>query len=254
MLTAAYGIATYGNAEYGHLILDGGAGSFALTGGDAAFLYNQVLSADAGAYALSGSDATFLYNQVISAGGWHFTYTGFDAQLAQTHILTGAAGTYALTGGNAEFQYDQLLTGDAGAYSLTGTAANLLASRILPCQSGQFAYTGNDAGLFYIQAAAEASTGGLPPKKVKTKIKKSERDDIEKIVREAFDKMDGTLVPEKVAEIKRQVANEVQYIDFTQYDIALAQTQAIIAIAQASLADYIYELEQDEEEAILLLM
>lgn len=254
MLTAEYGIATYGNAEYGHLILAGGAGSFALTGGDAAFLYNQVLSADAGAYALSGSDATFLYDQVISAGGWHFTYTGFDAQLAQTHILEGAAGSYALTGADAAFLYDQLLEGAAGAYTLAGSPATLLANRILSCQSGSLTYTGKDAGLFYTQAASDVSTGGLPPKKVKTKIKKSERDDIEKIVREAFDKMDGTWVPEKVAEIKRQVANEVQYIDFTQYDIALAQTQAIIAIAQAKLADYLYELEQDEEEAILLLM
>ncbi len=95
--------------------------------------------------------------------------------------------------------------------------------------------------------------GGLPPKKAKADIKKNQRDEIEAIVKREFDILDGTYVPEEVAtEVKQVARQKIQQIDFTQYDSAIAEIAAIMAIAKAQLAAY--EAELDDEETLLMLI
>jgi len=97
------------------------------------------------------------------------------------------------------------------------------------------------------------TTGGLPPKKVKTKIAKNQREEFEAAVREAFDKMDGTYVPPTVvAEIKQDVKQEIKKIDLAEYEYAMTQVNALLLSAKLKIQEY--ESEIDDENAILLLL
>jgi uncharacterized UBP type Zn finger protein len=97
------------------------------------------------------------------------------------------------------------------------------------------------------------TTGGLPPKKVKTKIKKNQRDEFESAVREAFDKMDGTYVPKTVvSEIQQEVKQEIKKIDLAEYEYAMAQVNELLLSAKLKIQKY--ESEIDDENAILLLL
>lgn len=96
------------------------------------------------------------------------------------------------------------------------------------------------------------TTGGVE-KKVKTKIKKSQRDEVEAIVREAFDKMDGTYVPEVVVEkLQKEIKREIKNIDLGQYEVAIAQVNALLLSAKLKIHEY--ESELDDENALLLIL
>lgn len=250
---AVYGIAAYGSSQYGTLfvtavagsytlsggaatfkrdyVAQGAAGSYALTGVAASLLASRILTSEAGSYALTGYSSTLIHNDVIYAGSFAFTYTGYDAGLRANKVLTSDAGVYALSGNAADLLTAHILTGDAGAYVLTGV----------------------DADLQYQPIILENVTRGGIPKKVKTKIKKSQRDEVEAAVREAFDKMDGTYVPEfMVAEIQKEVKREIQQIDLAQYESAMAQVNALLLQAQIQI--HAYESELDDEESLLMLL
>jgi len=249
--SATYGIAKYGDSQYGRVFVTSDAGAYTLTGGAASFRYDHaiqaasgsysitgidaglltghILNGDAGSYSLTGYSSTLIHNEVIYAGTWNFQITGYDAGLAVNHLLIADAGAYAITGGDAALTKDYVFISDAGAYSLTG----------------------NDAGLTY-QPISHVTTGGTS-KKVKTKVKKSQRDEVEAAVREAFDKMDGTYVPEAVvAEIKKEVKREIKQIDLAQYEAAMAQVNALLLQAQIQI--HAYESELDDEESLLMLL
>lgn len=100
------------------------------------------------------------------------------------------------------------------------------------------------------------TTGGLPPKTVKTKIKKHQRDEIAAIVKEQFDKLDGTFVPEKVKEQQKIVKKEIAKIDLTDYDFALSQVNELLLQAELSLQAYEAEMlaELEDEESLLMLI
>ena len=251
--SGTYGVAKYGDSQYGIVFVTGGTSSYTLSGGNASFLYNQVvvgsagayaiagqnaslqwnqiLNADAGSYAITGGSATFVYNQVIYAGNWNFQILGQDAGLLVAHKLSADAGAYSLTGGVATLQRTRLFTADAGAYTLTGKDATLTAGT---------------------QPVVEFVTKGGVDKKVKTPIKKSQRDDIEAIVRRAFDEMDGTAAAEVAQEIRQEVVQQIKQIDLHNYNVAISQVNALILQAQTRLAEY--EAELDDEESILMLL
>jgi multidrug efflux pump subunit AcrB len=101
------------------------------------------------------------------------------------------------------------------------------------------------------------TTGGLPPKRVKSNIKKSQQDDIKAIVKEAFDKMDGTYVPKPVfTEIKKEIKQEIKKIDLAEYDVAVAQINRLLSQAELSLQAYEAEMlaELEDEESLLMLI
>jgi hypothetical protein len=228
---AVYGVAAYGSSQYGTLFVTANAGSYTLTGGAATFKRDLVVQGAAGSYALTGYSSTLIHNDVIYAGAFAFTYTGYDAGLIANKVLTADAGAYALSGNAADLLTSHILTGNAGAYVLTGVSADLQYQPII----------------------LENVTRGGIPKKVKTKIKKSQRDEVEAAVREAFDKMDGTYVPETVvAEIQQEVKQEIKKIDLAQYEYAMTQINALLLSAKLRIQEY--ESEIDDEESLLMLL
>ena len=251
--TAQYGVALYGDSYYGLLVLDCAGGSYTITGGDAEFIYDQVLQGNAGSYTLTGSDAgldydqllnceagefnltgnsaTFLYDQTIYAGAFSFIWSGQEASLRQTHILNAEAGSYSITGGNASFVYNQVLIADAGSYVLTGKSAALSYNPII---------TWGDKG------------GVGKKKKSRVFTEKQQREELEAIVKREFDILDGTYQPEVVEVVKQVIQPKIKQIDLTEYQIAIAQVNALLLEAKIKAAEY--EAELDDEEALLMLL
>lgn len=251
--TAQYGVALYGDSYYGLLVLDCAGGSYTITGGDAEFVYDQVLQGNAGSYTLTGSDAgldydqllncetgefnltgnsaTFLYDQTIYAGAFSFIWSGQEASLRQTHILNAEAGGYSITGGNASFVYNQVLIAGAGSYVLTGKSAALSYNPII---------TWGDKG------------GVGKKKKSRVFTEKQQREELEAIVKREFDILDGTYQPEVVEVVKQVIQPKIKQIDLTEYQIAIAQVNALILEAKIKAAEY--EVELDDEEALLMLL
>ena len=252
--TAQYGVALYGDSFYDLLVLNCSGGSYTITGGDASFIYDQVLQGNAGSYtltgqdagldydqllnceagsfALTGNDCTFLYDQTIYAGAFSFIWSGQQANLEKDSILNGEAGSYVLTGGNAAFLYDQAIIAEAGSYL----------------------YTGNDATLNYNPAVLIIESKGGVGKKKKSRLSKEKesREELEAIVKREFDILDGTYQPEVIETVKEQVLPQIKQIDYTEYAIALAQVNALLLQAKIQAAEYQSEL--DDEEALLMLL
>lgn len=105
------------------------------------------------------------------------------------------------------------------------------------------------------QSAISMVMGGLPPKKVKTKFKKNEHDDIAKIVKREFDKLEDSHEPEVIVAVKENVLPQIAKIaeiDYENYEIALAQVNALLLQAKIAAAEY--QAELDDEEALLMLL
>ena len=252
--TAQYGVALYDDSQYDLLLLECGGGSYTITGGNAEFIYDQVLQGNAGSYTLTGADAgldydqllnceagsftltgndcTFVYDQVIYAGAFSFIWSGQEASLRQTHIMAGEAGSYAITGGSATFLYDQVVEANAGSYVLTG----------------------GDAQLNYNPYIVVIESKGGVGKKKKSKLdrEREQREELEAIVKREFDILDGTYQPEVVEVVKQVIQPKIKEIDLTEYQIAIAQVNALLLQAKIKAAEY--EAELDDEEALLMLL
>ena len=275
--TAQYGVALYGDSYYGLLLLNCNGGSYTITGGNANLLYNQAVQGGVGSYTVTGGSASFLYDQVVTGNAGAYTLTGSDATLDYDQILNAEAGTFNLTGNSATFLYDQtiyagafsfiwsgqqaglikdaVLDADSGAYTFTGNAAALHKHYALQAQAGNYVYTGKPADLEYsgTPVVIIESKGGVGKKK-KSKLaeEKQSREELEAIVKREFDILDGTYQPE-VAEVAKQVVlPKIKEIDYTQYQIALAQVNALLLQAKIKAAEY--EAELDDEEALLMLL
>jgi hypothetical protein len=250
---AVYGVAAYGSSQYGTLFVTADAGSYTLTGGAATFKRDLVVQGAAGSFALTGVAASLLASHLLTADAGAYALTGYSSTLIHNDVLYAGAFAFTYTGYDAGLIANRLLISDAGAYSITGGSANLLKASILNGEVGSYAIVGNDANLQYQPIVGEwGKTGGLP-KKVKTKVKKDQRDEVEAIVREAFDKMDGTYVaPEVVAEIQKEVKREIKQIDLAEHDYAIGQINALLLQARLRLQEY--EAEIDDEESLLMLI
>ena len=123
------------------------AGSFTLTGQDIAFGLVKILTADAGSFTLTGQDAVLQAARVLTADAGTFTLTGEDAALTRALIMAADAGSFALTGQDVVFGLVKIMTADAGSFTLTGQDAVLQASRVLTADAGSFTLTGEEAGL-----------------------------------------------------------------------------------------------------------
>ena len=275
--TAQYGVALYGDSYYGLLLLNCNGGSYTITGGNATFLYNQAVQGEAGSYTVTGGSASFLYDQVVTGNAGAYTLTGSDATLDYDQILNAEAGTFNLTGNSATFIYDQtvyagafsfiwsgqqaglikdaVLDADSGAYTFTGNAAALHKHYALQAQAGNYVYTGKSADLEYNTNPVfiiEKQGGIGKKKKSKLAEEKQSREELEAIVKREFDILDGTYQPEAVEVAKEVILPKIKEIDYTQYQIALAQVNALLLQAKIKAAEY--EAELDDEEAILMLL
>jgi len=250
---AVYGVAAYGSSQYGTLFVTADAGSYTLTGGAATFKRDLVVQGDAGSFALTGVAASLLAARILTSEAGAYALTGYSSTLIHNDVLYAGYFAFAYTGYDAELSANRLLVADAGAYSITGGDANLLKDSVLTSDSGSYAITGNNADLQFTPVVTEIVTTGGLPKKVKTKVKKSQRDEVEAIVREAFDKMDGTYVePEIIAEIQKDIKREIKQIDLSEHDYAIGQINALLLQARLRLQEY--EAEIDDEESLLMLI
>lgn len=126
------------------------AGSYTLSGTDAALERGYAVVADAEAYALTGSDATLTKAaaaKTLAADAGSYTLTGTDAALERGREVAADAGSYTFTGTDADLELGREVTADAGSYTLAGTDASLEYGREIVADPGAYALTGSDAGL-----------------------------------------------------------------------------------------------------------
>lgn len=249
---AVYGVATYGSSQYGTLFVTSNAGAYSITGNNAGFGHTYVITAAAGAYTLTGSDASLTVTRILAGDTGSYALTGYDTTLVHNDVIYAGSWAFNITGYDAGLTATRVLATQAGSYALSGNDVGLIAERNLAADTGSYIFTGSDAFLNY-HPLVVVTHGGVEPKKAKTPIKKNQRADIEAAVREAFDKMDGTYVsPEVVAEIQKEVRQEVKKIDLGEYDVVMAQINALLLTAKLRIHEY--ESELDDENALLLIL
>jgi hypothetical protein len=253
--SATYGTAVYGDSYYGLVLLECGAGSYTITGGDASFIYDQVLQGNAGSYTLTGNDAGLDYDQLLNCEAGSYTLTGNDCTFLYDQTIYAGAFSFIWSGQEAGLIHNHILNAEAGAYSLTGQPADLAKESLVNGNAGNYIYTGKDADLVYnsTPVVVVESKGGIGKKeKKKREAEKASREELEAIVKREFDILDGTYQPEVVEVAKQAVLPKIKEIDYTQYQIALAQVNALLLQAKIRAAEY--ESELDDEEALLMLL
>lgn len=185
-----------------------------------------------------------------------FSTTAFsEVEVAQSYSLSASAGSYTITGGTATFTRTRVLNGAAGSYTLTGKAATFRKGYGLSGGAGAYSFVGNNAELTYTPIIVEMiSKGGLPKAKSTKKYKEESelRAELEKIVKDEFDKLDGTYQPEVVEKVKDVFIPEIKQIDLNEYNAAIAQVNALLLQIKIRAAEY--EAELDDEEAVLMLL
>lgn len=234
-----FGFSAYSESPFSSLSLNEyqlycSGGSYELTGGNATFVYSKSIKANNGSYALTGNSATFAYNQVIYAGAFNYIWSGNNVGLLQNKIINGSAGVYTLTGNNASFVKGKAFAVNSGSYAFTG-------------QEAQLNYTP-------VPVVIVEPKGGLPKNKRKTKIdiEREQKKELEAIVKREFDILDGTYVPEAVEMVKEVFIPKINQIDLNEYNLAIAQVNALLLQAKIQAAEY--EAELDDEEALLMLL
>jgi hypothetical protein len=106
-----------------------------------------------------------------------------------------------------------------------------------------------------VEPLIHATMGGLPPKKVKTVIKKNQRDEIAEIVRLAFDELEPTVPANIVKAEQKVVKKEIAKIDLADYDFAIAQVNELLLQAKLRLQEHQAMLaELEDEESLLMLI
>lgn len=237
------------------------------------------LSCDAGSYTLTGNAATFTIARTLSAGSGSYVYTGYAASLNKNYVLQSSNGSYSINGQNVSFTRHYEISASNGSYTISGQNAGLVYGKFIDALPGSYAITGYDATfartyVFTVQAGNYTyigkdatfeynpapiieivSKGGLPEekkRKAKLKAEKESREELEAIVKREFDILDGTYQPEAVEVAKEVVLPKIKEIDYTQYQIALGQVNALLLQAKIKAAEY--EAELDDEEALLMLL
>ena len=253
--TAQYGVALYDDSQYDLLLLDCSGGSYSITGGNASFIYDQVLQGNAGNYTLTGADAGLDYDQLLNCEAGSFTLTGNSCTFLYDQTIYAGAFSFIWSGQQAGLNKASVLHAEAGSYTITGGAADLIASRVINGLAGHYSYVGNNAELEYSGSFHYwGETGGIGKKKKKSKLaeEKKQREELEALVKREFDILDGTYQPEIAEVAKQTIIPQIKQIDYTQYAIAIAQVNALLLQAKIQAAEY--ESELDDEEALLMLL
>ena len=140
-----------------------GAGSFALTGQDAALTKGIGIVAETGVFVLTGAPAE--RDMEMNGDAAAFTLTGEDAGLyVGRPNLTADVGTFALNGFAANLQYDgadKVMAGFAGPFALSGQDATFVYTRAIEAETGVFTLTGEAST--YDTTGTVTSTGYPAP-------------------------------------------------------------------------------------------
>ena len=242
-----------------------------------------------GTYTYVGKDVTdvvttggIAYADNLSAGA--YAIAGKTVTDSITKVDALSVGAYIITGKTVT---DSKVVADsmpAGAYALAGKAITDAVGRQDALAKGSYVYTGNDltdvktgatayadnlqAGAYVItgyslsDALTQTSTkhGGddaFHPHKhtgwnKKNWQKKQLRDDaIESTIEETYQKIMGIApAPEVISEIKREARTEIKSVDYTQEQKFIAWLSNEIA----QIKQYQLDIEDDDEDAMMLLM
>lgn len=250
--TAQYGTAVYGSSNYGLLVLNCAGGSYSITGGNASFVYDQVLQGNAGSYTLAGQDARLEYDQILNAEAGSFQLTGNSATFLYNQTIYAGAFSFILSGQQAGVVKNYLITAAPGSYTLTGGNAAFLHNRVLEGNAGSYTYTGKSAALSFTPLVTWGDKGGIDKKKKNYDRERKQREELEAIVKREFDILDGTYHPEVIEKVKDVVIHQIKQVDLNEYNIAIAQVNALLLQAKIQAAEY--EAELDDEEALLMLL
>jgi hypothetical protein len=253
-ITAQYGTALYGDSNYGLVLLNGSAGSYSITGGAASFEYDQILQGNAGAYTITGADAGLHYDQRLVCEAGSFAITGNSCTFLYDQTIYAGAFSFIWSGQQAGLNKASILNAQAGSYTITGGNVSFLRDRLFSCEAGVYTYTGKDANLQYNPFITEIVTRGGVDKKRKAKYEKeaNQRKELEDIVKREFDILDGTYQPEVIETVKEVFIPQIKQIDLNEYNLAIAQVNALLLQAKIQAAEYQSEL--DDEEALLMLL
>lgn len=251
--TAQYGVALYGDSYYGLLVLNCAGGSYTITGGNASFRYDQVLQGNAGAYTITGADARLDYDQLLNCEAGSFNLTGNSCTFLYDQTIYAGAFSFIWSGQQADLEKDSILNGEAGSYAITGGAASFVRQLVINADAGNYVWTGKSAALSYNPIITWGDKGGIDKKK-KSRVfdEAKQREELEAIVKREFDILDGTYQPEVIKAVRKAISAPLQQIDFTSYDLAIAQVNALLLQAKIQAADY--QAELDDEEALLMLL
>jgi hypothetical protein len=105
-----------------------------------------------------------------------------------------------------------------------------------------------------VEPLIHATMGGLPPKKVKTVIKKNQRDEVAEIVRLAFEELEPTVPANIVKAEQKVVKKEIAKIDLADYDFAIVQINELLLQAKLRLQQHEMLAELEDEESLLMLI
>ena len=264
MLLIQQNLASGGKINYA---LSGTTGSYLLTGKSATLVpkHNYALSGSAGVYIYTGQNATLTVGKKLSGATGSYTYTGNNATLVPKHnyALSGSFGSYIYIGQNATLipKHNYVLAGQAGNYSYTGQSATLTYTAGAVTQNytligntGSYTFTGNTAVLnYHSNVIVEiVSRGGF---KTKSKVKKSERPDVEKAITDAIDKVIGkpiAPIEKEIVRIKPNKSVKTEFID--QINELVLKAEIDLLSAHLEEISRLKEAEIDDEESILLLL
>ena len=105
--------------------------AFGVTGHDAGLLADRVNTAEAGSFALTGVDAALAYGYSMPAESAPFALTGVDAGFGRTYQLTAELGEFTLTGVAATLRYSAAVTMSGRVQLERGTLRSIRSSRTL---------------------------------------------------------------------------------------------------------------------------
>ena len=216
---------------------------------------NYALTGANGSYTLTGQAATLKVNRKLSGANGSYVYTGQAATLKVGRKLSGANGSYTLSGQSATFKVNRVLSAANGTYALAGQAATLTytpGSGSIPYslsgENGNYLFSGQNAVLSY--HSGESATflvgGGVKPKR------KNTRKEIENAVAEAIEKVTEPAKTIVVAEKETKQPVSVKVDHSAQIQVEMLKAQALAL--NISIEQYLKDIEEDDEEAILMFL
>lgn len=108
-----------------------------------------------------------------------------------------------------------------------------------------------------VSSFGDSGCGDYQVKTVKdSSVKKSQRENVEDIVRKAFADMEKVDIDDDIVEtVKSEIKQEIKQIDLSQYDAALDQVRALLLMAEnrVRILDEI-RADDEDESALLMLM
>lgn len=130
--------------ELRQLTMTADLGSFSLSGQNATFTKEYVVSFDGGVYAINGQNVEFANSYSIGLENGNFTSTGFNVGFTTSKTLSVDGGEFNLNGQTATITAQRSLIGGNGQFEIVGQESQINAHRTATADLGQFTLTGEN--------------------------------------------------------------------------------------------------------------